>query len=410
MRILIPSTWIPHPPWNGARLRTWEIARRLARQHEIVFALHLRGPEDFEAIEALRDQGFGVIAGPVNRGLRSVGLPLIELLRGGAPVTGMRRSRKLEDELARDLPKHSFDIIQVEHEVLASYPFLLPRNPGTILAITLPDLMSESYARIAAIERSFAWRTWRRINARGFRRVERTLLPRYDVCVTVSERDRTALSNWVSPERIAVFPNGVDLIAHPLMPEAANSAPVLLFVGHMQYVPNADAARWLVRDILPRIRLSYPGARLMLVGGCPPCDIESAEGSGVTITGHVPDLGPFYQQADVILVPIRAAGGTRLKILEAMARGRPVISTSSGAEGLDIVDGQHLVLAETSQEIADATIAMLRNPRRRREVVRAARALVESRYGWDDCAERHLNLYRELTEARRQLCTAASRP
>ena len=152
---------------------------------------------------------------------------------------------------------------------------------------------------------------------------------------------------------------------------------------------------------MPRIRQVHPKTRLLLVGGHPSPDLASLAGPGVTITGVVADVAPYYQQADIALAPLRAGGGTRLKILEAMARGRPVVSTSLGAEGLDVTHGRDLLLADTPKELAAAVLTLFGKPTLRAEIRAHARALVESRYNWDRCVREHLELYERLTEARR---------
>ena len=401
MRVLIPVTFLPYPPSTGARIRTWELARRLAAHHEVTFALHLRSPADRLIVQKIRHSGFKVLCGPVNTGLRAAAHLFQEIAHGGFPVSGLRRSQPLEAQLAEIQASHPFDVIQVEHADMARYPFLLPSRSETICSIMLHDMLSESYKRIARIETGIFSRAWRRFNAARLPHFERSILPRYDLCFTVSERDRRTLETFVPAERIAVLPNSIDPVTNSLLPEPNNAAPIFLLVGYMLYPPNADAARWFLRDIFPRIQNVYPAARLFLVGGDPPRDLIALArraGPQVVLTGNVPDLAPYYRKADVAFAPLRAGGGTRLKILEAMARGRPVVSTTLGAEGLDVRHGEHLLIADTPQEIADAGIALFSQHALREEIRRNARALVESKYSWDACADRQLMAYEDLAQ------------
>src|SRR5581483_2827723 len=172
----------------------------------------------------------------------------------------------------------------------------------------------------------------------------------------------------------------------------------------MRYPPNADAARWLARDIFPEVRKTYPRARLLLAGGHPSRDLAmpANAGPGVQLTGEVAELEPLYQQADIALAPLRAGGGTRLKILEAMARGRAVIATTLGAEGLDVVHGEHLLIANTPCEIARAVSELFQDAELRRRLRANARLLVEKKYSWDDCGNGHLKLYESLLARRKE--------
>ncbi len=406
MRILFHVTWIPYPPESGARIRTWEIARRLARRHEVTFALHRRWAGDEEAIEEIERQGFRVRSGKVNRGW-TAGLEVLRTSRAGeAPVTGLRRSAELDDALRNELEAGAFDVVQVEHAELAAFPFRLKCHERTVLAITLHDLLSVAYARMAEIEPSHLGRVWRKINAAGFRVVENRYLPKYDLCAVVSEKDRESLK-WVdgsarSNTRVETLPNGVDTRTKALLQKVADGPPHLLFVGQLNYSPNTDAVRWLLRDIFPLIRRSFPQARLTIVGAHAPKELMGHRQEGVSFPGGVTDLTPYYQSAHIAVAPLRAGGGTRLKILEAMALGRPVVSTSLGAEGLGVEHGKHLLIADSAEEIAAAVGRLMMNPLLREELRTAARQLVESHYDWDQCADRYHALYGELNEQKRR--------
>jgi glycosyltransferase involved in cell wall biosynthesis len=151
----------------------------------------------------------------------------------------------------------------------------------------------------------------------------------------------------------------------------------------MDFRPNIDAMTWFVEDILPRIRTEIPHAHLVIVGQKPAPRIQAlAQNPGVAITGWVPDTRPFVADAAVYVVPLRMGSGTRLKILEAMAMGKAIVSTTRGAEGIEYTPNQHLIIADTPETFARAVVALLRDPQRCRELGRHARALVESKYDW----------------------------
>jgi glycosyltransferase involved in cell wall biosynthesis len=169
----------------------------------------------------------------------------------------------------------------------------------------------------------------------------------------------------------------------------------------MGYPPNADAVLYFCRDILPLIEREVPDVRLLIVGHAPPQPVRRlADRHNVTVTGSVPDILPYYRQAKVSIVPLRGGGGTRLKILESMALGRPVVSTSIGCEGLDVDDGIHLEIADRPAEFAGSVIRLLREPARREQIATAARRRMEECYDWSIIAEKLLALYEELLATR----------
>ncbi len=405
MRILIPVAFLPYPPDTGARIRTWEIARRLLREHDVTFALHLRNPAwEKPILDAIRDHGFQILAGRVDSLPRALPRALGDLANGTPPVVGLRRSRELERAAGWVHAKKPFDVIQAEHLDVAGFPFLLPRQSGTIFSLTLHDLLSVSYPRIGELATSRFNRFWFRCNATGMGGFEREILPRYDLRITMSTHDQKLIAPFTRPDRNVVLPNAVDTNAKQVLPEPRNAAPVILLVGYMLYPPNHDAAAWLITEVLPVLRRRYPQAKLLIVGGHPPATLErlaAKAGPNVELVGHVPDVEPWYRQADIAIVPLRAGGGTRLKILEAMAFGRPVVSTRLGAEGIEAEDGRHLLLADDAEGLAAHVQSLFEQPRLREKLRNEGRALVEARYCWEECGNRHLEIYERLDRERR---------
>jgi glycosyltransferase involved in cell wall biosynthesis len=156
----------------------------------------------------------------------------------------------------------------------------------------------------------------------------------------------------------------------------------LVFTGVMKYLPNSDGIRWFLAEVLPLVRESVPGVRLLVVGADPPPDLRRMASGGVTLTGRVGDVRPYVDRAAVSIVPLRMGGGTRLKIVEAFAMKKPVVSTTVGAEGIDVADGESILLADEPRAFADAVVRLLRDGRLREKLVRNAYALMMDRYEW----------------------------
>jgi glycosyltransferase involved in cell wall biosynthesis len=229
-------------------------------------------------------------------------------------------------------------------------------------------------------------RRWRRvlleIEWRKLRRREAAACACADLTIAVSEEDRHRLAGLVPDARVSSIPTGVDT-SYFAADGTAQLPARLVFTGSMDWHPNEDAVLHFIEAILPRIRSEIPEVSLAVVGRNPSDRLRAAgERSGVLITGTVGDVRPFVRQAAVYVVPMRAGGGTRLKIFEALALEKAVVSTTVGAEGLALVPGREAVIADGPAAFAGAVVSLLRDPERREALGRAGRRLVESRYSW----------------------------
>ena len=220
---------------------------------------------------------------------------------------------------------------------------------------------------------------------------------RFDRVTTVSEADRKLLHPGKSALRVDVIPNGVDTELFQPLPHLICS-PALLFIGNLSYAPCVDAVLYFCREILPLIRRAIGAVDLWVVGRTPTPEVMQLNGDGLHVTGSVDDVVPYYARSAVSVVPLRAGGGTRLKILESMALGRPVVSTSIGSEGLDVVDGEHLLTGDSPEQFAEKTIRLLLDRTLYEKIVANGRQLVVNHYAWDEIAKRLMRLYEELVE------------
>jgi glycosyltransferase involved in cell wall biosynthesis len=210
--------------------------------------------------------------------------------------------------------------------------------------------------------------------------------------VTVfTERDRDELALLGAPTSISVIPFGVEAPEHPLDP--LGSGDVVLFLGNFVHEPNVDAARRLAETIFPRLRALHPGATLELVGPEPPPGLEA---EAVVVTGAVPDVTPHLDRAAVFVAPLRLGGGMRVKVLEALAAGKAVVASPLAVEGLEVRDGEELVLAETDDEFAERVAQLLGDPERRRALAERARRFALERLGWEHALASYERLHASL--------------
>ena len=399
MRLLIISNLIPLPPNSGSRIRVHQLCRRIAEKHDVGFACHVWDDDDEKQVSRLQETFHPVITGRVRRSPWVRLLPPMarDILHRRPPTLSLWRSSELAAKLRKLLSEARFDIVQIEEAFMGPYIDLLPAASQSKTVLSLHNVMSDQAKSFERIANSPALRSWHRLNGRLCSRWEARLVSRFDRCIAVSERDLGLLHRMNPGVRAEVVPNGVEVDSCPRL-APPSGPPALLLVGDMNYEPCRDSAIRFVRSVFPRIRQRFPDCRFWIVGRGPDSKLRSLEGDGVHVTGAVDSVVPFYQECHVSVVPLRAGGGTRLKILEAMALGRPVVSTSIGAEGLDVRDREHLLIADDENQFAEEIISILGQPDSAQAMVRRARALVESRYDWREIAECQLSLYDELVE------------
>jgi polysaccharide biosynthesis protein PslH len=251
------------------------------------------------------------------------------------------------------------------------------------------NVEAELYDRLWRAEPIGARKIARFIDWRMVRSYESRWVRASDAVTVCSTRDMQSLRRLAPAQRFHVIPNGVDLSSVPFR-ASRPGGNTILFVGGMSWAPNIKAAQSLVHQIMPLVWADHPDAELLLVGKDPAPEVKELQRPRVTVTGEVPSVMPYLSRAAVSVVPLQAGGGTRLKILESMAAGVPVVSTSIGAEGLDLTSGVEAVLADTTPDIAAAISRVLAEPELSAALATAARRRVEEDFGWDRIAS-HLS-------------------
>jgi sugar transferase (PEP-CTERM/EpsH1 system associated) len=232
------------------------------------------------------------------------------------------------------------------------------------------------------------WREWRALSE-----AERRYAREADHVVTVSEQNRVFFANFVNPERISTIATGVDIDFF----QPADCAPShsMVFTGSMDWIPNQQGILFFASDILPHIHAEVPDAELWIVGRYPSREIQQLAGPRIHVTGRVDDIRPFLQNAPVYIVPLRSGSGTRIKIFEAMAMGKAVVSTALGAEGLPVTHGQNILIANDPREFARSVVRILRDRELAARLGRNARALVEKHFAWKTAASQFETILQE---------------
>jgi sugar transferase (PEP-CTERM/EpsH1 system associated) len=397
VRILTIVERLPFPPQSGTPIRMYNLLRRAARAHEIWLLSFTRPGDQAADVAALREFCREVHTVPA-RPSRATDQPLTflrYLLRGIPPDLRLYHSEALVERIRAVTARVPFDAVEIVDSYMARYLETLPQPLRARSLLTFIDVVSQRYERLWRLEP----RRGRRLRLRLYARTMRGWEPRYAAgfarCLTMSETDRDQLLAANPRLRVRVVPNGVDAKAYRPLPPPGGP-PALLFVGNMDAWPNVDAVEFFSRQVLPALRAAIPGLTLWIVGRDPRPEVRRLAGDGVRVTGAVDDVRPYYRRSRVAIVPLRAGGGTRLKILEAMALGRPVVATSIGCEGLAVVDGRHLVVRDTVAGLTDGTRRLFTHDAEWQRLVEAGRDLVTERYDWDVIARQLLAAYEEV--------------
>ena len=385
MKLLFITDHLPYPPTDGWKIRVFAFLRGLAPRHEITLVSFSPVGADEKPADALRKLGVGVHL--IQRNPRYSPLKLARGLVGRTafPILNYYDERMI-DVLARVTAAESFDLVQAESLHTAQYcgAFSIP----VVLDLhNIESLLMKRYARRTShpMKRVYAEVTWRKLAA-----YERRVCRALSHCLTCSDEDRVLLQTACGVEQVSVVPNGVDVDGYGSSGEApANGSPGphqprIVFIGRMDYHANVDAVQWFCRDVFARVRRARPDVLLQIVGGHPTGAVcRLASPGSVEVTGFVPDVRPYLVDATVVVVPLRIGGGTRLKILEALAMGKAVVSTALGAEGLEAMGGRDLLIANPAEQFADQVIAVLSDAGLRSHLGAAGRRLAVEKYDWN---------------------------
>ncbi len=399
-KILVISSILPYPPKDGGKARLYHLYHRLSKKYQITWVspiwdgeeTYLEGASKFchQVIPLPKEEHFSFptrgAMGLLKRVLAHLHIPrLFEFVFGYVKAPGVywlpRTPERLKvvEEILR---QNHIDLIISEFEGNAE---LVPEPVEIPCLLSTHNVQSSLFWRARKtfpgswVDRLFTVPEWLKII-----HYEKKNYSRYNGIMVVSEKDKQILQKRCPSLPVKLIPNGVD--TEFFTPSSSPPIPhTMVYLGNYAYPPNADAVRFFYAQIFPKIRRRFPDARLILIGASPPEELIGQE--GVECLGFVDDIRPIVQQAEVMVVPLRTGGGTRLKILDGMAMGKAIVSTSLGAEGLDVTHGENILLADTPQFFADRVIEVMENPDFRRTLEQNGRALVERLYDWNVIAQ-----------------------
>jgi sugar transferase (PEP-CTERM/EpsH1 system associated) len=398
MRVLHFAPRVCWPLDTGAKLRNYHLARVLSEKAGVTLLAFTDAHQSLGELEKFYER---VIAVP-----RDPGYTLSKIIRGTFGSTPLPVLNYTTDSMKRALESllhdQDFDIVQIESIHLMSYlPIIAAARQRPLIICDWHNIESELMDRYSKREPNILKRAYAGKTARLMGELERRAMREFDAHIAVSQRDAQRLRNLNPDARAFVIENGVDTAYYE---EGAVSGSLsagkpkrIVFVGSMDYHANIDGAVSFAREVWPGLRNRHPEVIFTIVGRDPAPEVRELRSTpGIKVTGTVDDVRPFYREAFAAVVPLKVGGGSRLKILEAMAAGVPVVSTTLGAEGLDVHDGSDILLADTNEQLAEKTISLIESEELRQRISSAGRALISERYDWSRLGANLSEIYQQL--------------
>ena len=387
MNILLLAPNPPYPPNSGAKIRNFNLIKIISKYHNISVLFLVRPNEikDVLGLEKYCDVYPLQFQTKKNGRLKS--------LLSWDPYETMLScySPKIQEQVSHIINHNNFQVLHVESLLMSTYVKNITTIPKVYDAHNIEsDILYRTFINKFSIKSVLTF-----IDYLKNKKYEKDTIRSFDACISVSENDGKRLGA-MGAKNLMMLPNCVDLdYFYPI--ERKDFSPKIVFTGLMNWYPNVDAVKSFCRNAYPVLKEKIPQIKFYMVGRNPVSTLQELEKhNDIFITGEVPDVRPFISNSDVCIVPLRIGGGTRLKILEYFAMEKPVISTSIGAEGIDVVDGKHLIIEDDISKFPDRINELLNDPEYARYIAKNGRKLVEEKYSWSQYGEKLSQLYSNI--------------
>jgi len=393
MKVLMLTPYLPFPPFSGGQTRSYNLIKNLSKKHEITLFSLIKDDEEKKNIKELEKYC------KVRVFKRSkTPWTLRNILKTGFGLYPFLVIRNLVPEereaVAQELSRQKYDLIHAETF------YVMPHIPATSIPILMVEQTIEYsvYKHFVEDQAPFFIRPLLWIDVLKLKYWETKIWKRADKVVAMSDSDRKSMTSLVPNLKIDTVPNGIDVEYFSKEKLEVKGRPKVLYVGNFKWLQNVEAAQVLLREVFPKILKKVPDAKLWIVGQYIPDEIKAKAGKDIQITEAIPDMRDAYLNSSVLVTPIKGPGGTRLKILEAMASALPVVTTSVGAEGLNVVNGKHALISDNMDRLAELAAEVIRDKKMAKKLGDSAREFVIENYRWQISADRLDNIYKEAVK------------
>jgi sugar transferase (PEP-CTERM/EpsH1 system associated) len=388
MKLLMMSACLPRPSW-GASTRNYHLLKALTTRHQVTLVALVNSDESVTTSEVAHlasiTPALRVLSRPLSRAKRWQ--QLRSLVSAKSYFLNLFLLPEVQETLNALFAKEQYDAILYESALIAGYQ--APQNVKII--IDQHNIEYELLERTYELEKGTLRKWYSKQENRLLKKGELDRCRHANLVVVTSERERILLQHSLPTTTIAVVSNGVDVEMFRSDGYTQEKSHQIIFTGTMDYYPNNEAVLFFAQCCWPLIRAQVPDATWLIVGKKPSAEVQRlAELPGVTVTGQVPDVRPYLASSAVAIAPLRIGSGTRLKILEALAMQKAVVSTSIGCEGLALVPGKHLLVEDQPEMLARAVVTLLQDVEKRQALGEAGRSLVEAEYSWEWCGNQLL--------------------
>lgn len=352
----------------------------LAKEHEVTLFSFYNDPSQLSYIKKAKE-----ICKDVHLEYRKEGYSRLDLFKGLLSTTPFSIfnywSAKAHAAISELVEYGNFDVIQVEHMVLAQYAENLTK---VVKVLDFHNLEYEKMERYASLQKSFLRKRYAHLTSKKLKSYEFEILDKFNLCLTCSEREKRILTETKPGAIVQTVPNGADILRHSTV-NGNKTEPVkyLLFIGALNADKNVDAVRYFAHDIFPLLKTTNPGLIFRIVGGPVPAEIATLNNDpSIEVLGYVGNLAEVLNSATLSLVPLRYGGGTRLKILESLAHSVPVVSSSIGCEGIDVLHGRDILIADSPRGFASELTRLINSTALRQKLIRNGLDLIREKYDW----------------------------
>ena len=399
-KVLFLAHLLPWPLEGGGQIKSYHVLKLLSQEYDVTMVALIRSEAERDNIEPLSEfcvGGIHLVTLPRGKA-RDLGIAARTMLMGASFLISRDEVPEMHAQVESLIERERFAAIHVDHLQMASYVPQETHGAKVVLdqhnvEHRIPKRIAETPTGIGGLPmRAFAGLEWRRMRV-----FERSALDRSDLTLAVSEEDRQSLQGLLGEKtgKIVTVPIGVDTAFFGEVRWKPGGTS-LVSIGTMYWPPNVDAMLYFYGEIFPRIRQQRSDVTLSIVGARPTREIQAlADDPKVIVTGLVPDTRPYAETCGVFVVPLRSGSGMRVKILNAMAMGVPIVSTTVGAEGIEVVDGENILLADSPEAFADATLRVLSDTALASRIALAGQETARRAYSWDAVGARLLAAYRE---------------
>jgi len=393
MKILFVANRVPYPPFRGDKLKIWNLAGHLYKEHELHLFTIAQSREELQHAEMLktRFKEVHILYMPVWKSWVKTAFGLFRKLPFQVAYF---QSKAISHHLENTLSKEVYDAVHVQHIRMGYYFRDLPRQN---VVLDLPDAFSLYWKRRAERAR-WPWFKWfSGLEHERLLKLETRILQEFPLCLVCSEEDRQYLMGH-SSANIQVLPNGVDTDIFSPKPHVVSNPKRLLFTGNMDYEPNVDAVEYFCKEIFPAIQSKFPDAEFVIAGQRPVSRVLALANDKITVTGFVNDIAEEYAKAGIVVAPLRFGAGTQNKVLEALSMGVPVICTHVGFKGLGLQNGEGIVLAADTQAFIAEINRLLENEDERNRLAGKGMEKIRSTFGWNAIAIKLIHYLKDLTQ------------